>query len=38
MGRIAHVQVWDYVDKLRSSTSRVCVDLMKGEGFSVYTV
>ena len=23
MGRIAHVQVWDYVDKLRSSTSRV---------------
>jgi len=24
MGRIAHVQVWDYLDKLRSSTSRVC--------------
>lgn len=23
MGRIAHVQVWDYMDKLRSSTTRV---------------
>ena len=25
MGRIAHVQVWDYMDKLRSSSSRVSV-------------
>ena len=26
MGRIAHVQVWDYIDKLQSSSSRVSIN------------